>query len=96
VLPLFVIYVRVHNSLLTRMMAQVCGLKAGEFIHTIGDAHVYLNHVDALKEQLKRTPLQFPTLHINPDKTDIDSFLMSDFTIEGYTPLSAIKMQMAV
>jgi thymidylate synthase len=78
------------------MMAQVCGLKAGEFIHTIGDAHVYLNHVDALKEQLKRTPLQFPTLRINPDKTDIDSFLMSDFTIEGYTPLSAIKMQMAV
>ena len=83
-------------ALLTRLVAQVCGLKAGEFVHTIGDAHVYSNHVDALREQIKRTPTPFPTLKINPDKTDIDSFEYSDFTIEGYKPQAAIKMQMAV
>ena len=83
-------------SLLTRMVAQVCGLKAGEFIHTIGDAHVYSNHVDALQEQLVREPRPFPKLHINLDVTDIDGFNYSDFTIEGYDPLPAIKMKMAV
>ena len=83
-------------ALLTRMVAQVCGLKAGEFIHTLGDAHVYSNHVDALQEQLLRTPTAFPTLTINPDKTDIDSFTFEDFTINDYNPQSTIKMQMAV
>ena len=83
-------------SLLTRMVAQVCGLKAGDFVHCIGDAHVYTNHVDALKEQIGREPKPFPKLLINPNVTDIDAFQFSDFTIEGYNPDSTIKMKMAV
>jgi dihydrofolate reductase/thymidylate synthase len=83
-------------ALLTHMMAQVTGRKPGDFIHTIGDAHVYLNHVEPLKEQLKRTPRPFPKIKINPDKTDIDGFSMEDFQVIGYQPLKAIKMDMAV
>lgn len=83
-------------SLLTAMVAQVCGLKPGDFVHTIGDAHVYVNHVEALKEQLKRVPRPFPQIKINPDVMDIDAFQYSDFTIEGYNPDSTIKMKMAV
>jgi dihydrofolate reductase / thymidylate synthase len=83
-------------SLLTRLVAQVCGLKAGDFVHVIGDAHVYLNHVDALREQVKRIPKAFPKLKINPAVTDIDSFQYSDFTVEDYKPDAAIKMKMAV
>jgi thymidylate synthase len=65
-------------------------------VHTIGDAHVYLNHIDALRQQLVRKPRRFPKLHINPAKTDIDSFEFSDFTVEGYDPYPTIKMDMAV
>ena len=83
-------------SLLTVMMAQVCGLKAGDFVHSIGDAHVYSNHVDALRTQLQRTPKPFPKLYLNQDVKDVDQFTMSDFTIEGYNPDSTIKMKMAV
>ena len=83
-------------ALLTAMVAQVCGLAPGEFVHTIGDAHVYLNHVDALKQQLSRVPKAFPTLKINPLVNDIDGFQFSDFSIEGYNPDGAIKMDMAV
>ena len=83
-------------SLLTVMMAQVCGLKAGEFVHTIGDAHVYSNHVEALQEQIKRVPRAFPKIEINPNVRDIDEFKYSDFTIVGYSPDAAIKMKMAV
>ena len=83
-------------SLLLAMMAQVCGLKAGDFVHTIGDAHIYLNHIDALKEQITRVPRKFPTLEINPEIKDIDGFSYSDFTVVGYKPDTAIKMQMAV
>lgn len=83
-------------SLLTAMVAQAAGLKCGDFVHSIGDAHVYVNHVDALREQLDRVPRAFPTLKINPDVTDIDKFEFSDFTIEGYKPDAAIKMKMAV
>lgn len=57
---------------------------------------MYMNHVDALREQLKRVPKKFPKLHINPEKTDIDSFEFSDFTVEGYKPDATIKMKMAV
>lgn len=83
-------------SLLTVMMAQVCGLKPGEFIHTIGDCHIYTNHVDALKTQIERTPRSFPTIKINPDVKDIDGFQFCDFIIENYKPDATIKMQMAV
>ncbi|GMH51754.1 hypothetical protein TrRE_jg3413 [Triparma retinervis] len=83
-------------SLLVRMVAKVCGLKAGEFIHVIGDAHVYLNHVDALKEQLERKPRRFPKLVIGGEQEDIDGFKMEDFKIEGYKPHKTIKMKMAV
>ena len=68
----------------------------GEFIHVIGDAHVYLNHVDALKEQLKRKPRKFPKLRITGEQGGIDSFKMEDFKIEGYKPHKTIKMKMAV
>ena len=83
-------------ALLTRLIAQCCGLEAGEFVHVIGDAHVYSNHVDALKLQLEREPRPFPTLKINTDCTDIDGFKYSDFEIVGYKPHKKIKMQMAV
>ena len=83
-------------ALLTRLVAQVCGLRAGEFVHVIGDAHVYSNHVDALREQLTREPRPFPRLTINPTKTDIDSFVYEDFTVEDYKPHKKIEMQMAV
>jgi dihydrofolate reductase/thymidylate synthase len=83
-------------ALLTRLMAQVCGLMPGDFVHTIGDAHVYLNHVEGLREQLSRAPTGFPTLTINPNKTDIDTFEYSDLTISNYEPQTAIKMKMAV
>ena len=83
-------------SLLTVMMAQVCGLKAGEFVHTIGDAHVYSNHVEALQEQIKRVPKAFPKIEINPNVDDIDGFEYADFKIVGYSPDAAIKMKMAV
>jgi dihydrofolate reductase/thymidylate synthase len=83
-------------ALLTRMVAQVCGLKAGDFVHVLGDAHVYSNHVDPLKEQLKNVPKHFPILKINPAKTDIDSFTFDDFELVGYAPHKKIVMQMAV
>jgi dihydrofolate reductase/thymidylate synthase len=83
-------------ALLTHMMAHVTGLKPGDFVHTIGDAHVYLNHVEPLKEQLKRTPRAFPKIYINPEKKDIDSFELSDFKVIGYNPMKTIKMEMAV
>jgi len=82
-------------SLLTHMIAQVCGLKVGEFIHTTGDAHIYSNHVEQVKLQLSRTPHKAPTLWINPDITDIDSFTMNDFRLEDYTCDAAIAAPMA-
>lgn len=83
-------------ALLTHMIAQVCNMKAGDFVHTIGDAHVYLNHVQALEEQLKRKPRAFPKIKINPDKLDIDDFEFKDFEVIGYKPHKTIKMKMAV
>ncbi|GAB5355203.1 hypothetical protein AAMO2058_000185800 [Amorphochlora amoebiformis] len=83
-------------SLLTHLIAQVCSLKTGEFVHTIGDAHVYLNHIDPLREQLTRAPRLFPTLTINLNKTGIDDFVYRDLKVEGYNPWPAIKMTMAV
>ena len=83
-------------ALLTHLVARATGLKAGDFIHILGDAHVYCNHVDALQEQLLREPRPFPTLKINPEKIDIDTFVFEDFEVVGYKPYAAIKMDMAV
>lgn len=78
-------------ALLTQMMAQVCGLRPGEFIHTLGDAHIYLNHLDQVCEQLRREPRQLPRMIINPEVKDINGFEYSDFRLEGYDPWPAIK-----
>ena len=83
-------------ALLTRLVAQATGLAAGELVHFIGDAHVYSNHVEPLLEQLGREPRPFPRLVIDPSVTDIDAFRFEHFTIEGYDPHAAIKMDMAV
>jgi dihydrofolate reductase/thymidylate synthase len=83
-------------SLLTCMIAQVCGLKPGDFVHCCGDTHVYSNHVEPLTRQLEVEPRPFPTLTINPEKMDIDAFEFSDFTITGYDPHPKIEMKMAV
>lgn len=83
-------------ALLTHMIAFVTGLKAGDFVHTTGDTHVYLNHVEPLKEQLKRVPRRFPTLHFKRNIQSIDEFLFEDFEVRGYDPYPTIKMQMAV
>jgi thymidylate synthase len=83
-------------SLLTAMIAQVCGLEVGEFVHVLGDAHIYLNHVEQVKEQLTREPLPAPTLWLNPDIRDITRFTMADIRLENYTSLSSISASMAV
>jgi thymidylate synthase len=83
-------------SLLTAMIAQVCGLQVGEFVHVLGDAHIYLNHVEQVKEQLTREPLPAPTLWLNPDITDITEFTMQDIRLDGYTSHGAIRAEMAV
>jgi len=83
-------------SLLTHMISQVCGLEAGEFVHVLGDAHIYLNHVEQVKEQLAREPLPLPTLWINPDVKDIFKFTMKDFRLDGYNSYASIKAPMAV
>ena len=75
---------------------QVCGLQAAEFVHFLGDAHVYANHVEALEEQLQNEPRAFPTLHINPDVKDIDGFKIDDFEVRDYNPHKRIAMKMAV
>jgi thymidylate synthase len=83
-------------SLLTAMIAQVCGLAVGEFVHVLGDAHIYLNHVDQVKEQLSREPLPAPTLWLNPEVTDITQFTMDDIRLENYQCHNAITAPMAV
>jgi thymidylate synthase len=71
-------------ALLTMMMAQVCGYKPGVFVHTLGDAHIYLNHLEQVNTQLQRTPYPLPTMRINPNVKDIFSFQYEDFTLENY------------
>ena len=83
-------------SLLTHMIAQVCGLGVGEFIHVIGDAHIYLNHVEQVKEQLKREPFPAPQLWLNPDITDITKFTMADIKLVDYQSHDTIRADMAV
>jgi len=83
-------------SLLTYMIAHVCNLTPGDFIYSMGDAHVYLNHVEPLKEQIEREPRPFPKLTIVNQRTSIDDFAFDDFKLENYLPYGPIKMQMAV
>ena len=83
-------------ALLTLMIAQVCGLNPGDFVHSFGDLHLYKNHIDQAKLQLSRSPRPTPTLKLNPEVNSIDSFTFEDFTLEGYDPHPAIKAQVAV
>lgn len=83
-------------ALLTMMMAQVCGLRPGDFIHTLGDAHIYNNHFEQVEEQLSRTPRALPVMKINPEVKSIFDFKYEDFTLEGYDPLPHIKAAVSV
>lgn len=83
-------------ALLTMMVAQVCDLKLGDFVHTLGDAHIYTNHMEQVREQLTREPRALPQMKINPNVKDIFSFKFEDFTLENYDPHPAIKGLVAV
>ncbi|HTD28430.1 MAG TPA: thymidylate synthase [Xanthomonadaceae bacterium] len=83
-------------ALLTHMVAKVCGLGVGDFVHTLGDAHLYDNHVAQAREQLSRTPRALPTLKLNPEIDDLFAFRFDDIVIDGYDPLPAIKAPVAV
>jgi thymidylate synthase len=83
-------------ALLTKMIAHVCNVDAGELIHTMGDAHVYKDHIDSLKIQLEREPRPFPTLKIARNVPDITDFKLEDFVVENYAPHGKIAMQMSV
>jgi thymidylate synthase len=83
-------------ALLTLMVAQVTGLKPGEFVHTLGDAHLYLNHLEQADEQLSRAPRQLPVMRLNPEVKDLFAFRFEDFTLEGYDPAPAIRAPIAV
>lgn len=83
-------------ALFTHMLAQVCDLQVGEFVHTFGDAHIYLNHIEAVKEQLTREPYPLPKLYINPEVKNIEQFTMDDFRLINYQHHASIKAPMAV
>ena len=83
-------------ALLLQMVGQVVGLIPHEFIHTFGDAHIYVNHIEGAKEQLKREPRALPTMAINTDVKDIFGFKFEDFTLSGYEPHQHIKFDIAV
>ena len=83
-------------ALLTMMMAQVCGLQVGEFVHTLGDAHLYQNHLEQARLQLTREPRALPKMHINPDVRDIFAFKFDDFTLSDYDPHPHIKAEVSV
>ena len=82
-------------ALLTMMIAGECGLRAGEFVHTLGDAHLYLNHLEQAREQLSRTPRPLPRMRLNPDIKSVFDFRYDDFALEGYDPWPAIKAPMS-
>ena len=83
-------------ALLTLMVAQVCGLEPGEFIHTLGDAHLYLNHLEQTELQLSREPFARPTMRLNPEVRDIFGFSIDDFTLENYQSHPHIKAPVAI
>ena len=78
------------------MMAQVCGLQPGDFVHTFGDVHIYNNLIEQVKTQLSRTPRQLPTMRLNPEVKSIFDFQYEDFTLENYDPWPAIKGEVSV
>jgi thymidylate synthase len=83
-------------ALLTLMVAQVCGLKAGDFVHTFGDTHLYLNHLEQAREQLARSPRRLPVMRLNPAVKDLFTFKYEDFTLENYDPHPVIRAPIAV
>lgn len=83
-------------SLLTIMIAKITGLQPGEFIYSMGDCHIYSNHIDALKQQIEREPKPFPTLFVNKDIKDIEEFTFADFELKNYKHHPTIPMKMAV
>ena len=83
-------------ALLTQMMAQVCGLEAGDFVHTFGDAHLYLNHMEQVEKQLAREPRPLPTMELNPQVDDLFAFGFDDFTLTGYDPHPHISAPIAI
>ena len=83
-------------ALLTLMVAQVCGLEPGEFVHTLGDAHLYVNHLDQARLQLSRLPRPLPTMRLDPAVRDLFAFAFDDFTLEGYDPHPHIPAPVAV
>jgi thymidylate synthase len=83
-------------ALLTLMVAQVCGLKAGDFVHTFGDTHLYMNHLEQAREQLSRAPRRLPVMRLNPAVKDLFAFRYEDFTLENYDPHPAIRAPVAV
>jgi thymidylate synthase len=83
-------------SLLTMMVAQVCGLRPGIFVHTLGDAHLYLNHMEQAQLQLSREPRPLPTFRLNPAVKNIFEFKFDDFSLENYDPHPAIKAPISV
>jgi thymidylate synthase len=83
-------------ALFTMMLAQVCGLEVGDFVHTFGDVHIYSNHLEQVKLQLSRTPFDLPTMKINTDKKNIEDFVFEDFTLENYQCHPGIKGEVAV
>jgi len=83
-------------AMLTYMVAQVVGLKPGDYVHTFGDAHIYLNHIDQVKEQLSREPRPLPELKLNPERKSLEEFVYEDFELVGYDPHPAIKAPIAI
>ena len=83
-------------ALLTMMIAQVCHLELGDFVHTLGDAHIYLNHLEQAREQLSREPRPLPVMRLNPEIQKIFDFEFEDFVLENYDPHPAIKAPVAV